>query len=288
MKINNNKLSQLLVFYTNQLKNIYHKDEIIAIFELVCGHFLGFTKNQIKLKMNENINQSDLINIYNTCNELKTGIPVQYVLNEAYFYNLKFYVNKFVLIPRPETEELVEIVLNYIKNNKITSVLDIGTGTGCIPISIKKNIGKLNVFGLDISEEALEIASLNAKANFTEVIFSKTDILNTNNINNSIFDIIISNPPYILKKEALKMENHVLNYEPSLALFVEDSNPIIFYKKIIDLCLSSLSDRGVLFFELNPLFANDVKDYADNSKLFSLVEIINDMSSKQRFLIAQK
>ena len=143
MKIINNKLSQLLVFFKDQLKNKYHNDEIIAIFELVCEHFLGFTKNELKLKMNENINQSDLINIYNTCNELKTGIPVQYVLNEAYFYNLKFYVNKFVLSPRPETEELVEIVLNYIKNNKITSVLDIGTGTGCIPISIKKNTEKL-------------------------------------------------------------------------------------------------------------------------------------------------
>jgi len=289
MKIASNKLSDLFIYYSLQLVNIYDKDELYAIFELVCAHYLGFNKLDLKSKFNDHINQSELLNIYNTCNELKTGKPIQYILNEAYFYDLRFYVDSSTLIPRPETEELVYLILKTLSNEYPgLKIVDIGTGSGCIPITLKKQYGNSMLYGIDISEQAIEIACLNAKSNNTDVEFFKCDILNTTHILNLKFDFIISNPPYVLYSEAINMDRRVLNFEPSLALFVEENDPIVFYKKIIDLCLNSLTENGYLFFELNPLFANDVMIYADSSNLFKTIEIIKDMSGKQRFLKAQK
>jgi release factor glutamine methyltransferase len=289
MKINDNNLNSLLKFYKIQLSDTYNDDEITAVFYLVCDYYLGFSKSDILFKLNDRINQSDLINIYNTCNKLKTGKPIQYILNEAYFFDLKFKVNSSTLIPRPETEELVYLITQTItKKTQCLHFVDIGTGSGCIPITLKKQYENSDFYGLDISESALEIANFNAKLNNVDVNFFITDILNANHILNLKFDCIISNPPYISKSEAVDMEDKVLNFEPSLALFVEDNDPIIFYKKIIDLCLNSLSNNGYLFFELNPFYANDVMNYAYASNLFRTVEIIIDMSGKQRFLIAQK
>jgi release factor glutamine methyltransferase len=249
----------------------------------------GFSKSEVLIKLNDRVNQSDLINLYNTCIKLKAGEPIQYILNEAYFFDLKFKVNSSTLIPRPETEELVYLITQTItKKTHCLHFVDIGTGSGCIPITLKKQYENSIFYGLDISESALEIANFNAKLNNVGVNFFISDILNTKHILNLKFDCIISNPPYILKSEAIHMEDKVLNYEPNLALFVEDNDPIVFYKKIIDLCLNSLTNDGYLFFELNPFYANDVMDYAQASNLFKTVKIINDMSGKQRFLIAQK
>ncbi len=289
MKVNSNKLYELLKYYNEELSIIYDKDELYAIFELVCEFYLGVSKTEVKIKLNDNINQSELINIYNTCNELKTGKPIQYILNEAYFYNLKFYVDSNVLIPRPETEELVYLIINSIYSKSIKlNILDIGTGTGCIPITLKKHLENSNLHGIDISENALKIACSNAKSNNVNVEFYNCDILNSSTIKNLSFDYIISNPPYIINSEAKHMDERVLGFEPGLALFVEENEPIIFYKKIIDLCLNSLTKKGYLFFELNPLFSIDVKIYAESSNLFESIDIINDMSGKQRFLKAQK
>lgn len=289
MKINDNNLFSLLKFYKINLNDSYTDNEIMAVFDLVCNYYLGFSKSEVLIKMNERINQSELINLYNTCNLLKTGKPIQYILNQSYFFDLKFKVNEYTLIPRPETEELVYLITQTI-TNKVHSLnfVDIGTGSGCIPITLKKQYENSIFCGLDISEGAIEIANFNAKLNNVDVNFFITDILNTNHILNLKFDCIISNPPYILKSESVDMEDIVLKFEPNLALFVDDNDPIIFYKKIIDLCLHSLSDNGYLFFELNPFCAQDVLIYANASKLFKTVEIIIDMSGKQRFLIAQK
>ena len=289
MKINSNKLDDLFKYYSLQLVGIYDKEELNAIFELVCEYYLGFNKLNVKSKLNANINQSELINIYNTCNELKTGKPIQYILKEAYFYNLKFYVDSSTLIPRPETEELVYLIKETLTNeSQGLNVVDIGTGSGCIPIILKKQFDNSRFCGIDISDKALEIASSNAVLNNVDVEFFNCDILNTTHILNLKFDCIISNPPYVLYSEAINMDRRVLNFEPSLALFVEENDPIIFYKKIIDLCLNSLSENGFLFFELNPLFANDVMNYADSANLFKTIEVIKDMSGKQRFFKAQK
>lgn len=290
MKIATNKLSDLYQFYQSQLNSIYSEDELYAIFELVCYHFLNYSKNDVKRLFNERINQSEIINIYNTGIELKKNIPIQYILGECEFYNLKFNVNSFTLIPRPETEELVDLIIKHHKqsSNHELTILDIGTGSGCIPIALKKNIPHSKVSALDISEEALNVAKSNALKNDITIEFIKQDVLSKSLILNSTFSIIVSNPPYVLKTEAKLMEDRVLNYEPHIALFVEENDPIIFYKKIIDLSTNYLMPNGYLYFELNPLFANDVKNYADSSNLFIFTELINDMSGKCRFFKAQK
>jgi release factor glutamine methyltransferase len=290
MKIATNKLSDLYKFYKNELSLIYDEGELYTIFELVSEKYLNYSKTEVKQHFDENINQSNLINIYNAGVELKKGTPIQYILKEAYFYDLIFNVSNAVLIPRPETEELVDLIIkSQITNdsNPIT-LLDIGTGSGCIPITLKKHLPQAKVFGIDISEQALEVAKSNAIKNDVDVEFIKEDILSNFLILNSNFSIIVSNPPYVLNSEAKQMDARVLEHEPHLALFVEDNDPIIFYKRIIDLCNKYLLEKGWLFFELNPMYAIDVKNYAIASKIFNFTEILNDMSGKQRFLKAQK
>jgi release factor glutamine methyltransferase len=201
-----------------------------------------------------------------------------------------FNVSNAVLIPRPETEELVDLIIKsqITNNSNPITILDIGTGSGCIPISLKKHLPQAKVFGIDISEQALEVAKSNALKNNVEVEFIKQDILSEIINLTSNFSFIVSNPPYVLNSEAQQMDARVLEHEPHLALFVEDNDPIIFYKRIIDLCDKHLEEKGWLFFELNPMYAIDVKNYANDSKNFNFTEILNDMSGKQRFLKAQK
>lgn len=290
MKIATNKLSDLYEFYKNELSSIYDEGELYSIFELVCEKYLDYSKQQVKQHFQENINQSNLINIYNAGVELKKGTPIQYILKEAYFYDLSFNVSNVVLIPRPETEELVDLIIKQFTNYQpsLNSILDIGTGSGCIPVTLKKHLPLAKVFGIDISEQALEVAKSNAIKNNVEVDFLNIDILSPFNISHFPFNIIVSNPPYVLNSEAQQMDARVLEHEPHLALFVEDNDPIIFYKRIIDLCNKHLESNGWLFFELNPMYAIDVKNYANASKIFNFTEILNDMSGKQRFLKAQK
>ena len=304
MKIASNKLSDVYAFYKSELVTIYEQDELLSVFELVCETYLNYSKADVKQHFNENINQSDLLKIYDTCLELKTGTPVQYILKEAFFYESFFEVTPAVLIPRPETEELVDIIIADVRlqivdstiNNQQSTILDIGTGSGCIPITLKKHFPTATVVGVDVSEKALEVAKRNALKHIVEVEFIKLDILTSFDISNSLnssiqhptFNIIISNPPYVLKSEAGQMEKRVLSHEPHLALFVEDNDPIIFYKRIIDLCDNHLEKNGLLFFELNPLYAQAVNDYAIASNLFIFSEILLDMSGKQRFLKSQK
>lgn len=290
MKIATNKLSDLYEFYKNELSLIYDEGELYSIFELVCEKYLNYSKTEVKQYFNENINQSNLINIYNAGVELKKGKPIQYILKEAFFFDLTFNVSNAVLIPRPETEELVDnIIKQFITHNSsLLTILDIGTGSGCIPITLKTHLSQAKVFGIDISEQALEIAKSNAVKNNVNVEFIKEDILSNLLILNSNFSIIVSNPPYVLNSEAQQMDARVLEHEPHLALFVEDNDPIIFYKRIIDLCDKHLEEKGWLFFELNPMYALDVKNYANDSKIFNFTEILSDMSGKQRFLKALK
>lgn len=289
MRIASNSLAALISFYHSELSEMYEASEIDAILNLALEHYLGFSKNDRVIKKNENLNQSDLLKLYFCCKELKKNVPIQYILNETWFYNLKFYVDTSVLIPRPETEELVDLIL---KETKIAnSYLDIGTGSGCIPISIKKNKEDSVVYACDISAEALNVAKKNAKKNKTEITFIETDILNTDLSIKKIettFDVIVSNPPYIKAIEKELMTRPVLDNEPHLALFVNGNDDIIFYKKIIDLCQQKLNTNGKLYFELNPLTSDHVLKYVKESKQFKEPILIKDLSGKTRFLRAIK
>ncbi|MBA2613574.1 MAG: peptide chain release factor N(5)-glutamine methyltransferase [Bacteroidetes bacterium] len=289
MRIASNSLKDLISFYHSELNTIYDSSEIDAILHLALEHYLGFSRTDILTKKESNINQSDLLKLYFCCKELKTNVPIQYILKEAWFYNLKFYVDKNVLIPRPETEELVDLILK--ENKSALSFLDIGTGSGCIPVSIKKNNSNSIVYACDISIEALNVAKKNAALNKTEIIFMEADILNEKEVLKKMagsFDIIISNPPYIKENERDLLTKPVIDNEPHMALFVNGKDDIIFYKKIIDLCQQKLKAKGKLYFELNPLTAENVLGYAKASKQFKTVELIKDLSGKMRFLKALK
>lgn len=291
MKIATNKLCDLYRFYETELSQLYAKDELCAIFELVCETYLNYTKQDVKLRFNENVNQSDVLKIYDTCLELKKEIPVQYVLKQAFFYDSFFEVSPAVLIPRPETEELVDLIINNLKfkiDNLRFKILDIGTGTGCIPITLKKQLPYSTLVAMDVSEEALFVAKKNAEKHKVEIDFIKHDILNSIINTSFLFDIIVSNPPYINHSEAATMTNTVLKNEPHIALFVKGDDTIIFYKRIIDCCAKHLNSLGYLYFELNPLFAEAVNNYAIESKLFTFTQLINDMSGKKRFFKAQR
>lgn len=317
MKIASNKLCDLYRYYQNELHHLYSAEELYAQFELVCEAHLNYSKQEVKNHFQENVNQSELLKIYDACKELKKGIPIQYILKQTYFYDSFFYVTPAVLIPRPETEELVHLIIkdyrlqitdseleiadslnkNDANQSEIYNLkseiffLDIGTGSGCIPITLKKHIPHSIVSAIDISVDALDVARKNAINHQVEIQFIQQDVLNTISLNHNIqqlFDIIVSNPPYVLDSEKASMESHVLLHEPHLALFVEDTDPIIFYKRIIDFCQNNLKPKGFLYFELNPLHAKTVYNYAIESKLFTFTEILTDISGKQRFFKAQR
>jgi release factor glutamine methyltransferase len=291
MRIASNKLQDLIAFYNTELSSIYEQSEINVLIQQVCRHYLGFSTSDVILKQKENLNESVLLKLYDCCKELKKNIPLQYVLGETVFYGLTFNVNLHVLIPRPETEELVELILNDCKklNETTLDMLDIGTGSGCIPIILKNKLPDANLSAIDISQEALQVAQQNAVLNNTTVLFNRCDILKpeAEYVLDS-YDIIVSNPPYIVKKEASQMHERVKNNEPAIALFIEDNDADIFYRRIIELCKKHLNAGGKLYFELNPIFAEEIKKLALNSNLFKEVHLINDLSGNTRFLKAVK
>ncbi|SVA25951.1 uncharacterized protein METZ01_LOCUS78805, partial [marine metagenome] len=196
--------------------------------------------------------------LYNCLDRLKKHEPIQYVLGKTKFCNLNFSVNESVLIPRPETEELVNIILKNELGNK--TVLDIGSGSGCIAISLAKHSPKAKVTALDICKDAIELSQRNAKENDVNLEFINADILNYKS--DKKYDIIVSNPPYVLESEKKHMSKNVLDYEPELALFVKNDDPLQFYKAILDFSKNSLNKNGKIYFEINEKYKNEIKDLA--------------------------
>jgi release factor glutamine methyltransferase len=289
MKIASNKVEDMIRFYKETLSELYEASELDEIIFIVFNHYSNFTRQEMSVRLKDNLNQSELISIYDACKALQQNIPVQYVLNEAWFYNRPFYVNEDVLIPRPETEELTELALRTCKHLEQAAVLDIGTGSGCIPVTIACERSDWKVYACDVSEKALTVAKKNASTLQAKVQYFECDVLKEHPLRDyTEYDIMLSNPPYIKHEEAESMHTRVKDKEPYLALFVEDEDAGIFYKRIIDLCASHLKAKGYLFFELNPLTANIVKNYAIEKNYFSHIELINDMSGNCRFLKAIK
>lgn len=220
--------------------------------------------------------------------ELLNHRPVQYVLGEAWFAGIKFYVNEKVLIPRPETEELVEWIVEEAAGRELraASIIDIGTGSGCIPITIKKKLPLTEVTAIDVSSEALGIAVENAVSHETEIDFKLIDFLEVSKWNGlGKFSIIVSNPPYVKKSEAVEMKKGVLDFEPSLALFVADDDALIFYRQIADFALLHLEEHGMLFMEINEALGNKVMELF-KQKGFTQIEIKKDLQGKDRMVKA--
>jgi release factor glutamine methyltransferase len=277
-------LKEIYNKYIASLQTIYGNGEAHAIANIAFEHFAKTSKQDLLLKPNEILSDEVVASLHMALNKLLTHEPIQYITNEAWFYNLKLHVNNNVLIPRPETEELVLEVINFLKQNSGKSVLDIGTGSGCIPISIKKNIPNANVMAIDVSAAALEVAKKNAIANNVEINFKEIDFLNKN-IYAAFeeFDVIISNPPYIPENEKHILDKNVSAHEPHLALFVPQNDSLIFYKRILSFAENHLNPNGRIFLETHENLAKETATLFIEKKYF--VEIKKDMQGKERMLI---
>ncbi len=271
------------------LQVVYEPREASNISNWVIEHITGFSGSQRILHKCDILTKEQETFLDKATSELLKQKPVQYVLNEAYFYRMKWYVNEAVLIPRPETEELVDWIIQDIKLNRANaSLLDIGTGSGCIAIAIKKNMPEANVYAMDVSKEALQIAAKNAELQQALVQFLEVNILDEKSWEVlPALDYIISNPPYITQGEALDMNDNVIRYEPHLALFVPDDNPLLFYDAISTFGLQHLTHKGKLFFEINEVFGNEVVELL-LKKGYRNIELRKDMQGKDRMIKAKK
>ncbi|MDY6436989.1 MAG: peptide chain release factor N(5)-glutamine methyltransferase, partial [Bacteroidales bacterium] len=240
MKTPSNSVRDCRKYYAGELEKLYGSDEANALIMILLEHYFGIDKVKIALNPELRLSESELLTLHFAVKELLKNKPVQYVTGETEFCGMRFSVNENVLIPRPETEEMVKMITNSVDTRRATSIpnsiLDIGTGSGCIAISLAKLLKNSLVTAVDVSEKALEVANKNAEANSTPVTFIKDDILNPQNpdLLNGQFDIIVSNPPYVCESEKSEMRANVLDYEPSTALFVSDHDPLVFYRKILE------------------------------------------------------
>lgn len=271
--------------FQNLISKTYETEEARSIAQLVFKDVLGYNTIQLILNENELLPASLFEQLDQIAHLLNQHQPVQYILGHEEFMGLDFNVNPSVLIPRPETEELVEWILkDYSKTNEL-SIIDIGTGSGCIAISLKKNIPSAIVDAIDISEDALKIAQKNGQKNNVEIQFIQSDILSFDL--QKLYDVIVSNPPYVLEKEKAEMNRNVLDFEPSTALFVKDNDPLLFYKRIVNIALEKLKNKGSLYFEINESFANETLNLFDKS-IWNSVEIRKDIRGKDRMIKAIK
>jgi release factor glutamine methyltransferase len=285
-------VKDVLVTFQQGLETLYDARETGAITLMVLEELTGMSRAKVKAFPEEEITPDVLEKLTAILNELKTGKPVQYILGTAEFYGLTFLVNAATLIPRPETEELVEWVLEgqklKVESQKL-SVLDIGTGSGCIAISLKKNLKYANVSAIDISANALATAKQNAMINEADVTFIEHDILNTDFLKIASLkpDIIVSNPPYVTLQDKAQMHVNVNNFEPHTALFVPENDPLIFYRVIADFATTQLNDKGLLFFEINENFGKQTVELLQD-KGFTSIELRQDMSGRDRMVKAVK
>ncbi len=280
------QLKTYKTYFINELHSLYPKEEITSFFAILCAHYLKMNRMEMALEPQKELHTEEEQQLQNALEKLKQQIPIQYITGVTEFYGLPFQVNPSVLIPRPETEELVDWILNSFKMKKgEISLLDIGTGSGCIAISLAKNLPNVTVSALDISKEALATAKENAQLNKVEISFLEEDILICQDLKGK-WDVIVSNPPYIKEEEKKLMSNNVLEYEPHLALFVPDVNPLLFYKKIAQLAKTHLKDSGVLYFEINEALGAEVVSLLEEEG-FTYMELRKDIYGKDRMVSAK-
>ena len=284
-------LNEARTVLTKELKNVYETDELKNIIELVIEHITNLSRaEQVKNKV-PYLTCTQLEDLDSITERLKKNEPVQYVLGEAWFAGMKFKVNKNVLIPRPETEELVDWIAKVINaqysiRNVQCSIMDIGTGSGCIPITLKKKLPQATVSAIDVCSEALFTATENAVALNADVNFVLLDFLDEEKWKElAQYDIIVSNPPYIKQSEIFTMHERVKEFEPHLALFVPDKDALLFYKKLSDFSMKHLNVGGKLFVEINEVLGEAVSNLF-RSAGFVNVELKKDMQGKDRIVMA--
>lgn len=281
------KLSQLKINCTTQLQGMYDKEEIHSFFYLLCDSFLNYRRFDVSMNHDRLLSKPTMARFDSALARLQAREPIQYILGCTEFYGLPFQVNKHTLIPRPETEELVDWILSHFQNqDAVLDILDIGTGSGCIAVALAKNLPRASISALDISHKAIALAKENAINNQVSVSFSDQDILDTKSLEKK-YDVIVSNPPYVRQQEKKAMHTNVLAYEPSNALFVSNEDPLLFYRKIAQLAIVSLKANGWLYFEINEYLSLEMESLLDEIG-FMNIEIKNDFRAVPRMIKCQK
>ncbi len=281
-----NTIQATINYIKNELQEIYPARETESMAYILLEFVLKYSRIHIQLSKTEELEIASVSQIEKYVEELKTKKPIQYILGETEFYDLIFKVNEHTLIPRPETEELVHAIIN---ENPISglNILDIGTGSACIPISLAKNLKNANIASADISSEAIKKAKENAKLNTVDIKFFNRDILRWDDFEWENYDIIVSNPPYVTESEKEKMDANVLDHEPHTALFVSDHDPLLFYRTIANLASKYLNAKGKLYFEINESLGKEMIELLEE-KNFTNIRLQKDINGKDRMISAIK
>ena len=287
MKVSSNNISDVFRHYVKLMEEMYGLAEAKSFMYILFEYFLNVKKLDIAKDPDIRLSESELLKIHFAVKELLKNKPIQHIIGGTLFCDFKFKVSPDVLIPRPETEELVSmIVKQYVELNRPISILDVGTGSGCIAISLSKLIHNSVVHAIDISGKALKISEENANANHAKVEFVQMDVLNENETAVlESFDVIVSNPPYIMEAEKSLMQKNVLDFEPQSALFVSDEDPLVFYQAIASLGQTHLTNNGRIYFEINEALGSEMVELLKKHQ-YSNIEIFKDFRGKDRFVSA--
>jgi release factor glutamine methyltransferase len=287
MQIRSARLGELYALMKEELEDVYPEQELQNLIYILISHLSGYSRSEIILRKDEELSESKIHFLQLAVKRLKKHEPVHYITGLAHFHGYEFKVDPSVLIPRPETEELVQWVLDEHQEREKLRILDVGTGSGCIAITLKKKIPGSDITALDVSDQALEVARFNAKKLGAEIDFQYIDIISVESRSTlPNFDIIVSNPPYVTPEDKEKMLPNVTDFEPALALYVED-DPLLFYREIIRFCETHLRYCGHLYFESNEAYADQVAELLKNAG-FHKVEIQKDIQGKKRMIKAIK
>lgn len=276
------KLRDYRTYFLEKLTILYDAMEAESFFAIALEELKGWKRVDLALHPDAELSGDDIAEWNTVLTQLEQQRPIQYIFGKAHFYGLEFRVNEHTLIPRPETEELVQWVLDENPDKPGLSLLDIGTGSGCIAISLAKNLPGVSVSAIDVSPEALAVAKTNADANEVPVTFIQKDILATEALD-ARYDIIVSNPPYVRMLEKAGIKENVLQHEPHLALFVEDDDALLFYRKIAQLALHALTPEGRVYFEINQYLGNETVEMLENLG-FKEIRLRKDMYGNDRMI----
>jgi release factor glutamine methyltransferase len=279
-------IKEIRLYLAKELKDIYKESEINAVANIIIKTVIGVTRLHQLYMPEHQISNQQAEKIFDICKDLKTGKPIQYIVGETIFYDCTIRVSGATLIPRPETEELVHMIIK--ENSDYTgNIIDIGTGTGCIAIALALNIPSAKITGTDISEEALAIARENAVLNNSQITLIQSDILSIKTKTIDIPGIIVSNPPYVRNSEKIYMNKNVLDFEPHIALFVEDTNPLKYYRAILEFAEKNLGKHGKVYFEINEAMAREMIQLFEFFE-YSGIEVVKDINGKDRIIKGKK
>ncbi|MFQ3239720.1 MAG: release factor glutamine methyltransferase [Olleya marilimosa] len=280
-------IKALKELFHKELDHIYGPDEVFTFFFMLTEHYCNISRLDVALNTNLSVTTNEQVPLFKALELLKQQKPIQYMLGQTEFFGLPFKVDQNTLIPRPETEELVSLIIENSKLSKSHSILDIGTGSGCIAVSLAKNLADSNVYALDVSAKAINVAKQNATLNNVTITFIEADILDSSIWDKQFkalkFDTIVSNPPYVRQLEKQFMNANVLENEPHLALFVADDNPLIFYKAITQFATRYLNKKGRLYFEINEYLGEDMVKLLQEYG-FKNIELKQDIFGKDRMV----